>query len=244
MENAPPLTILPQWYTLYTMKYSNITDGIFLSRQNRFTAIVDIGGRTQAAHIKNTGRCAELFVKNARVILQKSSNKSRKTQYDLIAVYSGGTIVNVDSQCPNKAVGEWLRQGGLLDNPITVKPEAVYGSSRLDFYIENKDTKGYVEVKGVTLRENKTAKFPDAPTARGSKHLTELINAARNGMFAAVIFVIQMKGCDTFEPNKATDPLFASLLKEAVKNGVKIIALDCKVRRDGMVIDKPIKIRV
>ena len=226
------------------MKYENVCEARFISRPNRFIARVMLNGEELTVHVKNTGRCRELLTENARVILEKSSNPNRKTQYDLIAVYKGDTLVNMDSQSPNRAVGEWLRAGGFLENPTLVKPESTFGKSRLDFYLETENEKAYIEVKGVTLEENCVARFPDAPTERGKKHLSELINAKSQGYRAAVVFVIQMKGCHLFEPNYVTDKPFAEELKRAYENGVEIIAVDCRVQPDGMTIDKRVEVRL
>ena len=226
------------------MKYENVCEARFISRPNRFISRVMLNGEELTVHVKNTGRCRELLTENARVILEKSSNPNRKTQYDLIAVYKGDTLVNMDSQSPNGAVGEWLRAGGFLENPTLVKPESTFGKSRLDFYLETENEKAYIEVKGVTLEENGVARFPDAPTERGKKHLSELINAKSQGYRAAVVFVIQMKGCHLFEPNYVTDKPFAEELKRAYENGVEIIAVDCRVQPDGMTIDKKIEVRL
>lgn len=226
------------------MKYENVCEARFISRPNRFIAKVMLNKEELTVHVKNTGRCRELLIENARVILEKSSNPDRKTQYDLIAVYKGNTLINMDSQSPNKAVGEWLSAGGFLKNPTFIKPESTFGKSRLDFYEENESEKAYIEVKGVTLEENGIARFPDAPTERGRKHLSELINARNQGFRAAVIFVIQMKGCHLFEPNYATDKPFAEELKRAYENGVEIIAVDCKVQPDGMTVDEKIEVKL
>lgn len=226
------------------MKYENVCEARFISRPNRFIARVLLNGEDITVHVKNTGRCRELLTDNARVILEKSSNLNRKTQYDLIAVYKGDTLINMDSQSPNKAVYEWLKAGGYLENPTLIKPESTFGKSRLDFYIENENEKAYIEVKGVTLEDNGAARFPDAPTQRGKKHLSELINAHNQGYKTAVVFVIQMKGCHRFEPNYATDKPFADELKRACENGVEIIAVDCKVQPDSMIIDEKIEVKL
>lgn len=226
------------------MNYNSIKKGRFLNRPNRFTAQVEIDGEEHIVHVKNTGRCKELLVPGATIFLEKSSNPLRKTQYDLIAVYKGKVLVNMDSQAPNKAVGEWIKNGGLLENPTIIKPEMKYGDSRLDFYIENESEKMYAEVKGVTLEIDGTAKFPDAPTERGRKHLGELIKAKQNGYRSAVIFVIQMKGCDCFTPNTQHDPAFAKELKRAAENGVEIIAVDCIITPDSITIDERIEVLI
>ncbi|MDD6728176.1 MAG: DNA/RNA nuclease SfsA [Eubacteriales bacterium] len=226
------------------MKYKNVCFATFISRPNRFIAKVLIDGQEQTVHVKNTGRCRELLIKGTKVVLEKSDNPARKTQYDLIAVYKGNRLINMDSQAPNKAVFEWLTSGGYIENPALVKPESVFGSSRLDFYIESENEKAYAEVKGVTLEADGVARFPDAPTERGRKHLGELINAKKQGYRAAVIFVIQMKGCKYFEPNFETDMPFANELKRAFDSGVEVIALDCKVTPDSMIIDREIEVRL
>lgn len=224
------------------MKYKNITEGRFISRPNRFISKVMVENTEQTVHVKNTGRCRELLIDGARVLLEKSDNPLRKTQYDLVAVYKGNKLVNMDSQAPNKAVYDWLCDGGLMSSPILVKPEAKYGNSRLDFYVENEYEKAFVEVKGVTLEADGTAKFPDAPTERGLKHLGELIKAKQQGFRAAVVFVIQMKGCKCFVPNTERDPDFSKALKRAYENGVEIIAVDCNVTPDSMNIDERIEV--
>lgn len=226
------------------MEYKNIVKGRFLIRPNRFIAQVEIDGEEHTVHVKNTGRCRELLVPNATVFLEKSDNEKRKTKYDLVAVYKNDILINMDSQAPNKAAEEWLKKGGLIKNPDNVKAEKVFGSSRLDFYAQKGNEKTFIEVKGVTLENKGVARFPDAPTERGTKHLKELINAKNQGFRAVALFVIQMKGCKYFEPNGDTDPVFAKQLREAAKAGVEIIAVDCSVTPHSMTIDKYIEVRL
>lgn len=226
------------------MNYINTVKGRFISRPNRFIAQVEIENQIYTVHVKNTGRCRELLTDSAVVILEESGNPARKTKYDLIAVYKGDTLINMDSQAPNKAVFEWLKKGEFIKNPTLVKAEKVFGSSRLDFYVESEKEKAFIEVKGVTLEENGVAKFPDAPTQRGEKHLNELINAKKQGYRAAALFVIQMKGCRYFTPNIDTDPQFAKTLKKAQEEGVEIIAVDCIVTENSMTIDKPAEVKL
>lgn len=226
------------------MNYTNIEKGLFISRPNRFIANVKINGTENTVHVKNTGRCRELLTEGAAVYLEKSNNENRKTLYDLVAVYKGDMLVNIDSQSPNRAVGEWLEKGGFVEKPVLVKPECVYGNSRLDFYLESKDEKIFAEVKGVTLEVDGTAVFPDAPTERGRKHITELIKAKEEGYRAVIFFVVQMKGCRCFEPNYKTDPEFAKELIRAKEKGVEIIALDCRVTPESIDIDGEIEVKL
>ncbi len=222
------------------MKYDNITEAKFIDRPNRFIAHCRVGKITETVHVKNTGRCRELLTPEATVYLEKSDNPNRKTKYDLVAVMKGNTLINMDSQSPNKAAYQWLCDGNFLAHPTIVKPEKKYGNSRFDFYLENEKEKAFVEVKGVTLEKDGTAMFPDAPTERGTKHLNELISAKKAGYRSAVLFVVQMKGCNEFKPNTDTDKHFAAALQKANDNGVEVLVYDCKVTPDSMVIDKPV----
>lgn len=226
------------------MKYKNTIEGIFISRPNRFIAHVSVNGATQICHVKNTGRCRELLVPGCRVILEDSNNPLRKTKYDLIAVYKGDKLINMDSQAPNKVVGEWLASGALSGGVTLIKPECIYGNSRFDFYIEADGRKIFAEVKGVTLEENGVVLFPDAPTERGVKHINELIDAVENGYEAYIFFVIQMRECLYFTPNEKTHPEFAEALRLAQNKGVNIRALNCRVFDDELSIIGDIAIKL
>lgn len=225
------------------MQYKNICKGRFLRRPNRFIAIVDIEGEEITCHVKNTGRCRELLVEGATVFLEDcGKNTNRKTRYDLIAVYKGRLLVNMDSQAPNKVVGEYLP---ILFPDITMaRPETKYNNSRFDFYLETEQKKIFLEVKGVTLEENGVARFPDAPTERGIKHMQELIACMKDGYEAYIIFVIQMEGMKRFEPNIATHPAFGEVLKEAEDAGVKIRCLGCSVEPDRLQISYEIPYQI
>lgn len=218
------------------MKYENIYKGQFLSRPNRFIAYVDIEGKTEKVHVKNTGRCRELLTDHAEVYLEKSDNSKRNTAFDLVAVKKGHRIINMDSQAPNKAVEEWLKQGGLFDDVQTVRPETTYESSRFDFYVETTEEKIFIEVKGVTLEKDDVVLFPDAPSERALKHVKELCDAVKQGYRAYILLVVQMEGVKYFIPNRETQPEFAEALLEARKAGVRILAYDCRVTQDTMKI--------
>ena len=221
------------------MKYSNIVEGKFISRPNRFIARVDIAGAEHTVHVKNTGRCKELLVPGCTVFLEKADNQNRKTLYDLIAVIKGDRVINMDSQAPNAVFRRWIKKQ--LPN-ATVKREITYKDSRFDCYIETETDKIFVEVKGVTLEENGYVRFPDAPTERGIKHINGLIDAVNNGYKAAVFFVIQMEDVISFSPNYDTQPRFGQALKNAEAAGVKILAYSCKVTPDSLEIDKPVPV--
>lgn len=216
------------------MKYNNIKQGLFISRPNRFIAEVEIDGEVKICHVKNTGRCRELLIPGVKVILEYSDNPLRRTSYDLIAVYKGDMLINIDSQAPNKVFGEWIRQGNFFKNVTLVRPEYKYGNSRFDFYIEADGKKILAEIKGVTLEKNGILLFPDAPTDRGVKHVTELIEAKKNGYDTYIFFIIQMKECKYFTPNRETHPEFADALLRAEKSGVGIYAFTCDVQENSL----------
>lgn len=211
------------------MKYGYVADAVFLQRPNRFIAQVLLNGQEETVHVKNTGRCKELLVPGAKVYLEKGQNPARKTAWDLIAVEKGNRLINMDSQLPNKVAEEWLAQGGLGQFSQLLR-EQTWGASRLDFCLKDARRTKYVEVKGVTLEEGGRVYFPDAPTARGVKHLEELTRIRQEGMEAAVLFVVQMDGVTAFSPNDATDPAFGDALRRAKDAGVEIAAIDCLVR--------------
>ena len=225
------------------MYYCHMVPGIFHARPNRFIAHIEIDGQMQICHVKNTGRCRELLPPGAKVWCQESTNPNRKTKYDLIAVQKGDRLINMDSQAPNIAAGEWLRSGG-LGSVEQVKAETVHGDSRFDFSFVKDGTLCFLEVKGVTLETDGVCAFPDAPTERGAKHLRGLIQAAREGYGAYVLFVIQMSDVKYLHPNDATDPVFAAALREAAENGVTILAMDCGVTPDTMNLRLPVLVNL
>lgn len=226
------------------MKYRNMEPAIFLERPNRFIAYVEQAGKREICHVKNTGRCRELLLPGAELYVQRSDNPNRKTALDLIVVRKGNELVNMDSQAPNRVVEEWLRAGNLCGPDAFVKPECKYGNSRFDFYIEDGERKLFMEVKGVTLEEDGIARFPDAPTERGVKHIQELMECRKAGYEAYLFFVIQMKGVHVLEPNDRTHPAFGEILREAAKAGVQVLAYDCLVKPDELVIDRQIEVRL
>lgn len=225
------------------MKYSKIRKGIFISRPNRFTAKVDLEGNTETVHVKNTGRCGEIFIPGAEVALEESDNPGRKTRYDLVAAKKEGLgWINVDSQAPNKVVKEWLSEGSEAERVFPgisyVKPEYTFGKSRIDFYIECGEKKILMEIKGVTLEKERIGYFPDAPTERGVKHLNELAEAAKQGYECWIGFVIQMEGIDVVYPNEITHPEFKAAMDRAAAAGVGVLYLGCSVTMDELRIDR------
>ena len=211
------------------MRYHDVREARFLSRPNRFIAHVELDGKEEVVHVKNTGRCRELLTPGARVWLAEGKNPDRKTRWDLIAVQKGNRLINMDSQAPNQVAREWLEAGGLFPRADRIQPEYTYGNSRFDLYAEAEGRKILMEVKGVTLEEEGVVRFPDAPSQRAVKHLEELVRAREEGYETYVFFVIQMKDVKYFTPNRETHPEFAQALEAAAAAGVKILASDCRV---------------
>ena len=226
------------------MKYDNIFSAKFISRPNRFIAEVEINGKHEIVHVKNTGRCKEILTDGAKVYVQYSDNPTRKTKYDLISVLKGNELINMDSQAPNKVFAEWVNDGHFIKDISLMKPECKYNNSRFDFYIESNEKKIFAEIKGVTLEENGVVMFPDAPTERGLKHIKELVECVKHGYEAYVFFVVQMGKCKYFTPNRKTHKEFADALVLAKNNGVNIQAVNCVVTPCELKIDRSIQVRL
>ena len=227
------------------MEYRAVCPARFVARPNRFVARVQLDGAEQTVHVKNTGRCRELLVPGATVYLAEGDNPARKTRYDLVAVQKGSLLINLDSQAPNKVFAEWARAGHFRPGLTLLRPETRWGNSRFDFYWEDAaGHRGFVEVKGCTLEENGHARFPDAPTLRGVKHLEELALCRQQGYEATVCFVLQMAGMADFAPNDATHPEFGAALRRAAQSGVEVLARECTVTPATLALAGPVPVRL
>ena len=226
------------------MQYAQIMQGVFRARPHRFIAHVEIAGREEIVHVKNTGRCKELLLPGATVYVQHFPEGKRKTKYDLIAVEKQNLLINMDSQAPNKVVQEWLMEQEPFGKITYLKPECKHGDSRFDFYLETEAKKMFIEVKGVTLEEKGVVMFPDAPTERGVKHVQELCHCLEQGYEAAIVFVVQMSGMRYFTPNRRTHAAFAEALERAEAFGVRMLALSCEVTPESLAINGEIPIHL
>jgi sugar fermentation stimulation protein A len=223
------------------MTYSHVRTGIFRARPNRFIAIVDVDGADTVCHVKHTGRCKELLVPGCTVILAAGDNPARKTPYDVIAVYKGDRLINMDSQAPNAVAAAYLAD---RFPTATIRREVTYGDSRFDFAIEDGTDKWFVEVKGCTLEIDNIGYFPDAPTERGVKHLRHLTRAVEEGYKAAVLFIIQMEDIAAIRPNDVTHPAFGTALREAAAVGVEVWATDCAVTPSTLTHRSPVSVQL
>lgn len=224
------------------MIYNNIKEGVFLSRTNRFIASIEVDGKVEICHVKNTGRCRELLIPGAKVYVQESDNPLRKTRYDLISVYKGVKLFNIDSSAPNRLFEEWIEVSDYFGTLSLIKAESKYGNSRFDFYMESGNRKIFAEIKGVTLEKNGVLMFPDAPTERGLKHINELLKCVNDGYEAYVVFIAQTDEAEYFTPNRKTHNAFAEALVNAQKGGVKILCLSCNVKHDEISVKDFVKV--
>lgn len=225
------------------MQYDNIRRGQFISRPNRFIANILVNGKEEICHVKNTGRCTELLVPGAIIFVREVKNDRRRTKFDLVSVFKGERLVNIDSQIPNNIFREWIESNNYFPGLSLVKPEYKYRNSRLDYYLEAGDQKIMVEIKGVTLEKDGAAFFPDAPTERGIKHINDLCHAITEGYEAYLIFIIQMKNVLYFAPNRETHPAFADAVLRSVDMGVQLLALDCDVTADSITVGNYVKVK-
>lgn len=226
------------------MIYENILPAIFVDRPNRFIAHVELNGRLEVCHVKNTGRCRELLIPGCRVYVQHQPSPTRKTAYDLIAVEKGERLLNMDANAPNRVFNEYVRAGRFLRGWSVIRPETTHGDSRFDFYLESPGHRLFAEVKGVTLEDDGVMRFPDAPTERGVKHLEGLARCVQEGYEAWAVFVIQTEDVRWMEPNRRTHPAFADAMRQAAQAGVHLLALDCHTKPDRLEIRRPVEIRL
>lgn len=224
------------------MHYKNVISGRFLARPNRFIAHVETTEGVQICHVKNTGRCRELLVPGATVYLEPGRTPGRRTAFDLIAVEKGDLLINMDAQAPNRVFEEWAAAGGFSPDVTAVRREVSWGESRLDFCLETSRGPHLVEVKGVTLEDNGAARFPDAPTERGVKHILELTRAVGEGLDATLFFVVQVENIHSVTPNDETHPAFGEALRFAASQGVNVCAYDCLVTPDSIAIRRPVPV--
>lgn len=210
--------------------------GIFKNRPNRFIAEVEVDGNLEIAHVPNTGRCKELLVEEAVVWLEPSDNPNRKTKFSLRFVENKGVLVSLYSQQANSIVYDAIVDGKIKEllNYSLHQREKTVDNSRIDIYLANENEECYVEVKGVTLIVDGEARFPDAPTERGAKHLKELIKLKKQGNRCVVFFLIQHPAGKFFRPNWDNDPVFSETLNEAYRQGVEILVYRCDNQLSGI----------
>lgn len=227
------------------MKFPQLTPAIFIKRDNRFSASVRLlTGEKAAAYVPTTGRLTGALRPGCRAWLTPSTNPKRKTRFTLVLTELGnGGLCSVNATMANYLVAEALKEGNLdAFQYARVEREVTFGRSRLDFRLQREDEACWVEVKSVTYAEGGLGKFPDAPTARGRKHLGELAKLAARGDRASAIFVAQREDAVRFAPFESIDPKFAETLREVHRAGVEVHAYRCKVSLEKIEIAEEIPI--
>jgi sugar fermentation stimulation protein A len=227
---------------------SKLISGLFIKRYKRFFVDVKIGSKVVTAHCPNTGSMLGLLKKNNKVWLTRSDDPNRKLKYTLEIIQDNKSKVGVNTHLTNKIVLCALKLNLINEfkNNTNVKTEVKFNkNTRFDFLINEKKTKTFIEVKNVTLsRKPGIAEFPDAVTERGSKHISELINAKKEGYKSYILFVVQRNDCKYFKIASDIDAKYSKLIKEAVKKKINILCYDCKFSSKGIKLNKPLKILI
>lgn len=214
------------------------------------------------AHCPNSGSMKGLLTPGNPVMISRSDNPRRKLKYTLELIKVGNNWVGVNTSRPNHIVHEAIValndkshvwKDGELEGPVhglagyeSIAMERKYGeNSRIDILLEDpKLGRCYVEVKNVTMAEGDTAMFPDAVTARGTKHLRELTQMVAQGHRAVMFYLVQREDCRQFVPARHIDPLYATTLAEAHAAGVEALCYSCKVSPDGIWLAEPLPITI
>lgn len=226
------------------MKLPPLIAGRFARRINRFRVTVTIEGTSVDAHLPNSGRLTELLTPGRPCWLEPINRRQRKTDYDLKLVEYADVLVSVDARLPNGLFAEALKQRRL--EPFracqSFEREVSLGGSRVDFRLRMPGRALWVETKSVTLVEEDVAMFPDAPTARGTRHVRELSAVTEQGEDAAIVFIVQRPAARQFRPHGRADPSFKETLRRARDAGVAVYAWRCQVSQRAITITEQIPV--
>ncbi|GMT48524.1 MAG: sugar fermentation stimulation protein [bacterium] len=223
-----------------------LLEATFISRPNRFLAIIELGDKQLETFVPNSGRMKELLIDSIPVLVWENGHSKRKTVYDLIAAWNEGEWVCIDSRIPNQFLYELLSQKELSEftRYPNITKEVTYRNSRFDFFLDGRDKGCFIEAKSCTLVEGSVALFPDAPTKLGTKHLMDLISAVKEGYESYMIMIIQRSNAKSFSPNKKTDPEFASAMKQAVNKGVGVLALSTILKNQEILFHQRVEVKI
>lgn len=223
-----------------------LVPGRFLRRLNRFAALVEVAGRQEQVHVRNSGRLHELLTPGRAVLLEPGATPGRRTRFTLALVRLPTGYVSADAHLPNALVAEGLRCRAIpgFRGHRVLRREPAMGSGRADFLLADGRRRCLLEVKSVTLVDEGVALFPDAPTVRGRTHLEHLIAAQRRGLGAAILFVIQRNDVRAFAPNRDADPEFSETLRRASRAGVRVCAMRCQVDPRGVRFTELVPVRL
>ena len=224
----------------------SLVKGKLIKRYKRFFTDVKLAKEIVTAHCPNTGSMKGLLDEGNEVYLLPNNDPKRKLKYGLEIIKSRKNLVGVNTHMANRIVEHGLKNNLIkeLKSNDTIKPEVFFNKeTRFDFLLEKKKQKIFVEVKNVTLFRNKdTAEFPDAPTARGIKHLFTLIDAIKKSYKAYLIFLVQIQNMKYFKIAKDIDEEYYKSYLLAKKAGVNFLAYRCDISSKKILIDKKLKI--
>ncbi|NQV50877.1 MAG: DNA/RNA nuclease SfsA [Candidatus Marinimicrobia bacterium] len=208
----------------------------FVARPNRFLSQVRIDGKLVDSHVPDPGRLKELLFPGARVLVEPKPGVHRKTKFATVMVYSGAELISINSQLPNRFVRFCLDQKLIpeLSDWQVKKQEFTVGRSRFDFLLEKGGLEKLLEVKSATLVEEGIARWPDAVTARGTKHVRHLAESITPNRSAAVLYIVQRSDAIAFEPHWERDPVFAEALKTAVGQGIELLIYTSHLEPDSI----------
>lgn len=225
------------------MKWDNpLQEAILKKRYKRFLADIELGGKLLTAHVPNTGSMQSCWEPDWKCAVSVSNNPSRKMPHTLELIHNGQTWIGVNTANANKLVKLWLERGLLPEftGYSVIHPEKKIGDSRVDFYLEGHSHHPpcYVEVKNVTLKLEGEAQFPDSVSERGQKHLKELMKLKKDGLRAAMLYVVQREDVKAFRPAASIDPVYADLLRKAHAAGVEILVYQCRMDTKELKLEK------
>ena len=231
------------------MNFKNILiSGVLIKRYKRFFADVKIKDTVVTAHCPNTGSMMGLLRSGNRVWLSKTDNPKRKLKYTLQIIETDTAKVGVNTLLSNKIIFNALQDKEIKEfkNIQNIYREVKFGkNTRFDFLVSEENKRSFIEVKNVTLSRKKgIAEFPDAITARGLKHINELMKASNQDYNIYLLFLIQRNDCKRFEIAKDIDPAYYKLLKKAVKKKLNILCYDCKFLTKGIKLNRKIKFNI
>jgi len=214
---------------------NKLIHGCLIRRYKRFLADIKLDdGTTVLAHCTNSGTMKTCLEEGAEVYLSRASDPNRKTKFTWEMIKIDGSWIGVNTSIPNKLAFEALSNNSIfsLRGYTYIRREVKFGNSRIDIFAENESEKCFVEVKNVTMKLGNYARFPDAKTDRGFKHLNELMEVRRQGMRAVMLYIIQRTDVEIFGPAWDIDPAYSDKLLEAFEHGVEIIPVMAHVSPD------------
>ena len=214
---------------------TQLVHGRLIKRYKRFLADVLLDdGTVVTAHCTNSGSMKSCLEDNAEVYLTPVDDPKRRTKFTWEMIFMNNDWIGINTSIPNKLAFQYVSEGIIekLSGYTDVKREVKYDDSRFDVMAKNDHETCFIEVKNVSMKDGKYARFPDAVTTRGLKHLETLMKAKAEGYRAVMLYIIQRMDVEIFTTARTIDPNYADALKRAHEAGVEIIPIQVKVSPD------------